>query len=72
MSKPAEVSIPPIEARTKAAVKSVPLLRGPQASSYAVWPWTIHQSAGFFTAATSNVFFRQALADRRGSRLGVT
>ena len=39
-----------------------PYLRGPQASMYAVRPWTIRQYAGFSTAQESNAFYRQALA----------
>ncbi len=39
-----------------------PFLRGPQASMYAVRPWTIRQYAGFSTAEASNAFYRKALA----------
>ncbi|MFM8898489.1 MAG: methylmalonyl-CoA mutase [Burkholderiales bacterium] len=39
-----------------------PFLRGPQATMYAVRPWTIRQYAGFSTAQASNEFYRQALA----------
>ena len=39
-----------------------PYLRGPQATMYAVRPWTIRQYAGFSTAEASNAFYRQALA----------
>src|ERR1035437_10029646 len=39
-----------------------PYLRGPQATMYAVRPWTIRQYAGFSTAAESNAFYRKALA----------
>ncbi len=39
-----------------------PYLRGPQATMYAVRPWTIRQYAGFSTAEESNVFYRKALA----------
>ncbi len=39
-----------------------PFLRGPQATMYAVKPWTIRQYAGFSTAEASNAFYRQALA----------
>lgn len=39
-----------------------PFVRGPQASMYAVRPWTIRQYAGFSTAEESNAFYRQALA----------
>ncbi|MEY3253323.1 MAG: hypothetical protein RL227_2296 [Pseudomonadota bacterium] len=39
-----------------------PYLRGPQATMYAVRPWTIRQYAGFSTAEDSNRFYRQALA----------
>ncbi|RVT88088.1 methylmalonyl-CoA mutase [Inhella crocodyli] len=39
-----------------------PFLRGPQATMYAVRPWTIRQYAGFSTAEESNAFYRQALA----------
>ena len=38
-----------------------PFLRGPQATMYAVRPWTIRQYAGFSTAEESNAFYRQAL-----------
>jgi methylmalonyl-CoA mutase len=39
-----------------------PYLRGPQATMYAVRPWTIRQYAGFSTAEDSNRFYRQNLA----------
>ena len=39
-----------------------PYVRGPQATMYAVRPWTIRQYAGFSTAEASNEFYRQALA----------
>jgi methylmalonyl-CoA mutase len=39
-----------------------PYIRGPQATMYAVRPWTIRQYAGFSTAEESNAFYRQALA----------
>lgn len=39
-----------------------PFLRGPQATMYAVRPWTIRQYAGFSTAQASNDFYRKALA----------
>jgi methylmalonyl-CoA mutase len=39
-----------------------PYLRGPQATMFAVRPWTIRQYAGFSTAEESNAFYRQALA----------
>ena len=39
-----------------------PFLRGPQATMYAVRPWTIRQYAGFSTAEESNSFYRKALA----------
>src|SRR5438552_12165814 len=39
-----------------------PFVRGPQATMYAVRPWTIRQYAGFSTAEQSNQFYRQALA----------
>ncbi len=39
-----------------------PYVRGPQATMYAVRPWTIRQYAGFSTAEESNAFYRQALA----------
>ena len=39
-----------------------PFLRGPQATMYAVRPWTIRQYAGFSTAQESNAFYRKALA----------
>ena len=38
-----------------------PFLRGPQATMYAVRPWTIRQYAGFSTAEESNAFYRRAL-----------
>jgi len=39
-----------------------PYLRCPQATMYAVRPWTIRQYAGFSTAEESNAFYRKALA----------
>ncbi len=39
-----------------------PFMRGPQATMYAVRPWTIRQYAGFSTAEDSNAFYRKALA----------
>ena len=39
-----------------------PYIRGPQATMYAVRPWTIRQYAGFSTAEESNAFYRRALA----------
>jgi methylmalonyl-CoA mutase len=39
-----------------------PFVRGPQATMYAVRPWTIRQYAGFSTAEDSNAFYRAALA----------
>jgi methylmalonyl-CoA mutase len=39
-----------------------PFIRGPQATMYAVRPWTIRQYAGFSTAEASNAFYRQSLA----------
>jgi methylmalonyl-CoA mutase len=39
-----------------------PYVRGPQATMYAVRPWTIRQYAGFSTAEESNAFYRQNLA----------
>jgi len=39
-----------------------PYIRGPQATMYAVRPWTIRQYAGFSTAEASNDFYRKALA----------
>jgi methylmalonyl-CoA mutase len=39
-----------------------PFLRGPQATMYAVRPWTIRQYAGFSTAEDSNAFYRKSLA----------
>ncbi len=39
-----------------------PFLRGPQATMYAVRPWTIRQYAGFSTAEESNAFYRANLA----------
>jgi methylmalonyl-CoA mutase len=39
-----------------------PYVRGPQATMYAVRPWTVRQYAGFSTAEASNEFYRKALA----------
>jgi methylmalonyl-CoA mutase len=39
-----------------------PYVRGPQATMYAVRPWTIRQYAGFSTAEESNAFYRRSLA----------
>src|SRR5256714_5087864 len=39
-----------------------PFLRGPQATMYAVRPWTIRQYAGFSTAEASNDFYRKSLS----------
>ncbi|MBN8495000.1 MAG: methylmalonyl-CoA mutase [Burkholderiales bacterium] len=39
-----------------------PFIRGPQATMYAVRPWTIRQYAGFSTAEDSNAFYRKNLA----------
>ncbi len=39
-----------------------PYVRGPQATMYAVRPWTIRQYAGFSTAEDSNAFYRKNLA----------
>ncbi|MBS1163853.1 MAG: putative methylmalonyl-CoA mutase [Burkholderiaceae bacterium] len=39
-----------------------PYVRGPQATMYAVRPWTIRQYAGFSTAEESNAFYRRTLA----------
>src|SRR5262249_9039005 len=39
-----------------------PFLRGPQATMYAVRPWTIRQYAGFSTAEESNAFYKRTLA----------
>jgi methylmalonyl-CoA mutase len=39
-----------------------PFLRGPQATMYAVRPWTIRQYAGFSSAEESNAFYKRALA----------
>src|SRR6516164_3392351 len=39
-----------------------PYQRGPQATMYAVRPWTIRQYAGFSTAEASNDFYRKSLA----------
>src|SRR5258706_16374419 len=39
-----------------------PYVRGPQATMYAVRPWTLRQYAGFSTAEESNAFYRQSLA----------
>jgi methylmalonyl-CoA mutase len=38
-----------------------PFVRGPQATMYAVKPWTIRQYAGFSTAEESNAFYRRTL-----------
>src|SRR5213596_1756934 len=38
-----------------------PFVRSPQATMYAVRPWTIRQYAGFSTAEASNDFYRKAL-----------
>ena len=38
-----------------------PFIRGPQATMYAVRPWTIRQYAGFSTAEDSNAFYRKSL-----------
>jgi methylmalonyl-CoA mutase len=38
-----------------------PFVRGPQATMYAVKPWTIRQYAGFSTAEESNAFYRRSL-----------
>jgi methylmalonyl-CoA mutase len=39
-----------------------PYLRGPDATMYAMRPWTIRQRAGFSTARTSNAFYRRNIA----------
>ena len=39
-----------------------PFVRGPQATMYAVRPWTIRQYAGFSTAEESNAFYKKTLA----------
>src|SRR5437764_232930 len=39
-----------------------PFVRGPQATMYAVRPWTVRQYAGFSTAEESNAFYRRTLA----------
>jgi methylmalonyl-CoA mutase len=39
-----------------------PFVRGPQATMYAVRPWTIRQYAGFSTAEESNAFYKHTLA----------
>jgi len=39
-----------------------PFIRGPQATMYAVRPWTIRQYAGFSTAEESNAFYKRTLA----------
>ncbi len=38
-----------------------PFIRGPQATMYAVRPWTIRQYAGFSTAQESNAFYLRSL-----------
>ena len=40
-----------------------PFVRGPQATMYAVKPWTIRQYAGFSTAEETNAFYRRSLED---------
>lgn len=40
-----------------------PFVRGPRASMFLGRPWTIRQYAGFSTAAESNAFYKQALAE---------
>ncbi len=47
-----------------------PFMRGPQATMYAVRPWTIRQYAGFSTAEESNAFYRKALAAGGPGRVG--
>ena len=45
-----------------------PFVRGPQATMYAVRPWTIRQYAGFSTAEESNAFYaRRSPAAGRAS-----
>jgi methylmalonyl-CoA mutase len=39
-----------------------PFVRGPQATMYAVRPWTIRQYAGFSTPEESNAFYKRTLA----------
>jgi methylmalonyl-CoA mutase len=39
-----------------------PFVRGPQATMYAVRPWTLRQYAGFSTAEESNAFYKRTLA----------
>jgi methylmalonyl-CoA mutase len=39
-----------------------PFVRGPQATMYAVRPWTVRQYAGFSTALESNAFYKRTLA----------
>src|SRR5207302_823599 len=39
-----------------------PFVRGPQATMYAVRPWTVRQYAGFSTAGESNAFYKRTLA----------
>src|SRR5262249_22043382 len=39
-----------------------PFVRGPQATMYAVRPWTVRQYAGFSTAEESNDFYKRTLA----------
>ena len=39
-----------------------PFVRGPQATMYAVRPWTVRQYAGFSTAHESNAFYKRTLA----------
>ena len=46
-----------------------PFVRGPQATMYAVRPWTIRQYSGFSTAEDSNAFYRRNLA---GGQQGVS
>ena len=47
-----------------------PYIRGPQATMYAVRPWTIRQYAGFSTAEESNAFYRKALVGWSGCLSG--
>ena len=47
-----------------------PFVRGPQATMYAVRPWTIRQYAGFSTAEESNAFYKRGARRRRPGHLG--
>ena len=50
------------------ARRNAPFLRGPQATMYAVRPWTIRQYAGFSTAEGLNAFYRRRWPPAAGRR----